>query len=250
MLPRHPDTLRYVRSLRAAHLARLVAAGAIVTGTAACGGNDDAEVFGAADTATTQPNTAPPTTPTTTADTVAITAPTTTAPTTTAPASTPATTESSTTSGAAFPAGGELVVDFTYAPESSDGRVRNPYVAVWIEDAAGNYVSTLAVWYEQSGKGTRWLGDLRAWMSSSDGQVPETSTGATRSAGAYSLVWDGTDLDGNQVAQGDYVVWVEAAREHGPYGVTSATISVTDAGATVTLPDDGELTALSATLTV
>jgi hypothetical protein len=49
--------------VRAAQLTRLVAAGAIVTGTAACGGNDDADVFGTTDaitagteTATTSPS--------------------------------------------------------------------------------------------------------------------------------------------------------------------------------------------------
>jgi hypothetical protein len=244
MLPQRPTTPRYLRSVRAAQLARLVAAGAIVTGTAACGSGDDAEVFGAAADTSADGTTSAVAVSTAAAP---ATAPVATAPET--PTADPAASASA-AAGATFPADGELVVDFTYAPEASDGRVRNPYIAVWVEDTDGNYVSTLAVWYEQSGKGARWLSDLRAWMSSSDGQVPSTSTGATRSAGTYSLVWDGTDLDGNAVAQGDYVVWVEAAREHGPYGVTSATISITDGGATVTLPDDGELSALTATLTV
>ena len=141
-----------------------------------------------------------------------------------------------------------MVVDFTFAAESS-GQVRNPYVAVWVEDADGNYVSTVAVWYEQSNKGMRYLDDLRAWIAASNGEVTSTSTGATRSPGTYSVVWDGTDIDGNLVAQGDYVLYVEAAREHGPYEITSAPITIGDAGFSVTLDDNGELVGLSATLT-
>lgn len=247
MPPQRSVHSRYLRSARAAHLARLVAAGAIVVVPAACGGSDDAEVFGASTTEAGDVTTTPVDTSTPSTSPVATAAP------TVAPATTPATTRSGDTTapavdGATFPAGGELVVDFTYAPDATDGRVRNPYVAVWVEDTTGTYVSTIAVWYEQSDKGTRWLSDLRAWMSASGGEVATTSTGATRSPGSYSVVWDGTDLDGNAVAQGDYVVLVEAAREHGPYEVTSATITIGDAGTSVTLPDNGELSGLTATL--
>jgi hypothetical protein len=234
--PRHANS-RYLGKARAAHLARLVAAGAIVVVPAACGGGD-AEVFGTATTDAAP--TAPATSPATTTGPAATIAPATDAPATDAPAA---------STGAAFPAGGELVVDFTFAAESSDGRVRNPYVAVWVEDGDGNYVATIAVWYEQSDKGTRWIGDLRAWMGASNGEVSSTSTGATRAPGSYSVTWDGTDLDGNLVSQGDYVLFVEAAREHGPYEITSAPLTIGDTGFTVTLDDNGELSDLSATLT-
>jgi hypothetical protein len=109
-------------------------------------------------------------------------------------------------------------------------------------------VQTISLWYEQSGKGARWLNELRGWYAASGGSA--TTSGATRAAGSYSVVWDGTDLDGNLVAQGDYVLYVEAAREHGPYEITSTPITIDGSGFTVALGDEGELTAVSATLTV
>ena len=239
MLPQHPATSRYLRSARAAYVARLVAVGAIVVIPAACGGNGDEDVFasnGTSADATVSATAAPATAGSDQTDVPAATVATT-APAATAPTSTPA--ESS---GATFPSSGELVVDFTYAPSDSGVRVRNPYVAVWVEDGAGNYVSTIAVWYEQTDKGMRYLNDLRAWITASNGEVTTTSTGATRSPGSYSVAWDGTDLDGNKIAQGDYVLYVEAAREHGPYEITSTPVTIGGEGFSVTLPDNGELT--------
>lgn len=244
------STSRYLPKARAAHIARLVGAGVLVVVPAACGASDDAGVFaGVADTAPLdQPASSADTTTATTTPTSTLTS-TTTPTTATTPATSAPATSAPTTNGT-FPAGGEVAVDFTYAADASTGQVRNPYVAVWVEDAEGNYVTTIAVWYEQSGKGTRWLSDLRSWMSASNGDVSTSSTGATRSPGSYSVVWDGTDLDGNPVAQGDYVIFVEAAREHGPYEITSATITIGDSGTSVTLPDNGELSSLTATLAV
>ncbi len=142
-----------------------------------------------------------------------------------------------------------MVVDFTFSA-SSGGRVHNPYIAVWVEDADGNLVQTISLWYEQSSKGPKYLNDLRGWLSASGGTIDSTTSGATRTAGSYSVAWDGTDMNGQPVAQGDYVLFVEAAREDGPYEITSSPIAITDAGFTVALADNGELTDLSATLTI
>lgn len=245
MLPQRSASSRYLRSARAAYLARVLAAGAVVVVPAACGGSSDADVFSAAE-ATTDDVTADDVNATASTVVAATAAPATAsatvaATTAPAPAAAPA--------GATFPDTGELVVDFTYTPSDSGGRVRNPYVAVWVEDSTGAYVATVAVWYEQSNKGTRYLDDLRAWMTASNGAVSQTSTGATRSPGTYSVVWDGTDLDGNKIAQGDYVLYVEAAREHGPYEITSTPLTIGTEGFSVALPDNGELSALTATLT-
>ena len=257
MLPPRYVNSRYLGKARAAYVARLVAAGVIVMVPAACGGGGDAEVFGSATTTAAGASdvTSDAAATTVAAATAAATAApastsatvvTSTAPTTAAPAAT--TVPAAAATGATFPAGGEMVVDFTFAAESS-GQVRNPYVAVWVEDTEGTYVSTIAVWYEQTDKGMRYLDDLRAWITASNGEVPGTSTGATRSPGTYSVVWDGTDIDGNLVSEGDYVLYVEAAREHGPYEITSTPITISDAGFSVTLDDNGELVGLTATLT-
>ena len=250
---------RYLRSARRAHITRVAAAGALVVLPSACGGSGDAAVFGTpsdtvagapvdttnADTTNAATGTTIPgvddttTTPSSSTPAAPATTP------ATAPATTPATVAETTTT---FPAGAEMVVDFTFRPGNT-GRANNPYVAVWVEDTDGNLVQTVSLWYEQSGKGTKWLRDLRQWNATAAG-TEVTTSGATRSAGSYSVVWDGTDIDGNLVAQGDYVLYVEAAREHGPYEITSSPITVSNDGFSVTLADDGELSALSATMTV
>lgn len=149
-------------------------------------------------------------------------------------------------SGAVFPVGAELVVDFTYT-SSSNGRTRNPYIAVWVEDADGNLVDTISLWYKQ-GKGDKWLDDLRSWYAASDAGADVSMSGATRVAGSYTVAWDGTDLDGNPVARGDYTLYIESAREDGPHELTSASFTVADAAFTLSLTDQGELTGASAAL--
>lgn len=164
---------------------------------------------------------------------------------TTTAVTTAVTTASSSESGAVFPGGAELVVDFTYT--SGNGRTRNPYIAVWVEDADGNLVDTISLWYKQ-GKGEKWLADLRSWYAASDAGAEVSISGATRVAGSYTVAWDGTDLDGNPVARGDYNLYIESAREHGPHELTSASFTVGDEAFTLSLDDQGELTGASAEL--
>lgn len=146
-----------------------------------------------------------------------------------------------------FPPGAELAVTFTYQPSDS-GQTRNPYVAVWVEDSDGNLVDTISVWFLQSQKGLRWLDDLRRWYSVSGQGADTTMSGATRVAGSYSVVWDGTDLAGAPIAQGDYVLYIEAARERGPYSITSTSLTIGETATTAAFADDGEITAASAEL--
>lgn len=173
----------------------------------ACGGSGDKAKF---DTTTTSPST-------------------TTGPTTTAPVVI--------NGGPTLPANAAVTIDFTYA--ASGGMIKNPYIAVWIQDAAGRYVDTVSLWY-QKGKGDRWLPDMRAWTSASGGRDTSMSS-ATRTAGSYSVVWDGKDAAGNKVAAGEYVVYIECAREKGPYSVTSVPITCASAPTTATAGDKGEI---------
>lgn len=169
---------------------------------------------------------------------------TTTAETTTTEATTAETTTAETATGAetaVVPQSAELAVSFSYTAADSGERVLNPYVAVWVEDTDGNLVDTIAVWFLQDDKGTKWLDDLRLWYSASNSADDTTMSGATRSPGSYDLIWDATDLEGNAVAQGDYVVYIEAAREHGPYSIVSAALTLGEDGAVVDLGSDGEL---------
>ena len=46
-----------------------------------------------------------------------------------------------------------------------------------------------------------------------------TISGATRGPGEYKARFDGTDNDGKPLPDGDYVLCLEVAREHGTYQI-------------------------------
>ncbi|CAB4705379.1 unannotated protein [freshwater metagenome] len=151
------------------------------------------------------------------------------------------------------PAGVQMVVSFTYSAGADDvGRpIRNPYIAVWVEDSRGNLVQTISAWYQQTPRGLRYLNHLRSWYTQyTESGAEPTISGATRGPGTYTVAWDGTGLAGKPVAQGDYVLFVEAAREQGPYSFTSTPVTLGTSGFGGTLPADGELSALTVEITV
>lgn len=110
----------------------------------------------------------------------------------------------------------ELTIELELA--RFEGRFRRPFVAVWVEDKKKESIRNLAVWYNKS----RWLPDLKRWYSKNqpgkmDPGVMESISSATRSAGKYTLTWDGLDEQGKPVPSGKYTIYIEAAREHGTY---------------------------------
>ena len=117
----------------------------------------------------------------------------------------------------------ELAVDLEIAPQQGY-RYHRPYVAVWVEDATGRRVRTLSLWVNTTGRGPRYIRELRRWFSGEreleDAGGPDlvaTMSSATRLPGQYSVSWNGRDDRGAVVDQGDYRVVIEAAREHGSY---------------------------------
>jgi FAD:protein FMN transferase len=103
-----------------------------------------------------------------------------------------------------------------------DPRYRRPYIAVWVEDTDHFPVRTLALWFQKP----RWLPDLKAWYHSDQVRnlaegtdLSTTLSSATRSPGKYTLRWDGKDNTGKPVKPGRYTIFIEAAREHGTYGI-------------------------------
>lgn len=224
---------------------RALALGAVVavpSVLAACGGSSDEDVLGSGSEGggdTVAATTAVPatTSASTSADTEATEA-----------TGTSATTAAATPSGDPIPTGASLTIDFTFTADGG-GRVRNPYVAVWIEDTQGALVKPIAVWYRE--REAKYLDKLSRWatVDGSDTTL-QTVSSATKPAGSYSLVWDGTDGSGAPVVQGDYVVCVEAAREHGPYDLVSAAVTLGADGFTTDLGADNELTAVAVTYAV
>lgn len=69
-----------------------------------------------------------------------------------------------------IPGGAEMVVEFTYT-QGAGGKNLPPYIAVWVEDADGELVETIALWFQQDQKGPRWLPDLKRWFRKEEAYV-------------------------------------------------------------------------------
>lgn len=98
-------------------------------------------------------------------------------------------------------------------PTIGSGQYKRPYVAVWVEKKGERRaLGTLAVWHEDK----KWLKDMRRWWRKAGRYNPDVDgvTGATRPPGTYQLQWQAEDSQG-QALSGDYLICLEAAREHG-----------------------------------
>jgi len=226
---------RYLRVSRRAMLKSSLGTGVVLI-TGACG-NQDSDVFAGAiaDAPTT---TEPETTSTTSSST------------TSEPAAEPAdsATTSTTTDAAAIAVAGEMIISFTYT-RSAGGKIESPYVAVWIEDADGELLETIALFYEQTRRGARWLDHLDRWFAVDAARIAaggtdnaDTISSATRPPGAYDLAWDGT-ATGTPLTAGDYFICIESAREDGPYSLIREPLRLAGTLPPTPLPDAGELSA-------
>ena len=100
---------------------------------------------------------------------------------------------------------------------SGKGQYKRPYVAVMVVDKDNRVVKTVALWV---GRKTKRDKELRSWYgqgSAYRAKYRQAVSRATRSAGTYTIVWDGTDDDGRSVKQGTYGLFVEINREHGTH---------------------------------
>ena len=153
---------------------------------------------------------------------------------------------SASATGISIPASGQVAIDFTYAA-TGGGNAENPYIAVWVETATGTFVDTISLWYS-SGENERYLSDMRSWMSSSGG-TDRSMSGATRTAGSYSVVWDGKDASGQKMPQGEYLFFIECAREKGPYEVISQPLTIAAVPASASPSGKGEISKVLMTYT-
>ena len=141
----------------------------------------------------------------------------------------------------------ELAVDLEIAPQEG-GRYHRPYVAVWVEDSAGRQVRTLSLWVNTSGRGPRYIRELKNWFlgdrdqqSAGGPDLVATVSSATRLPGRYSVTWDGRDENKKPVDQGTYRVFVEAAREHGTYQLMQQDMTFGAKPVAVDLPGNVEI---------
>lgn len=106
-------------------------------------------------------------------------------------------------------------------PSLNVAEYHRPYVAAWIERGDQSVAANLLVWYDQKKRdkeGEKWLKDLRQWWRRGGRELSmpvDGVSGATRAAGEQKLnLGAGKNALAN-LAAGDYVLMVEAARESG-----------------------------------
>jgi FAD:protein FMN transferase len=123
-------------------------------------------------------------------------------------------------------------------PKINATRYRRPYVAVWIENAAGKSVRSITVW----GNSPRYWPALPAWwkFTKDDKDLVKTVTRATREPGKYEVVWDGKDDQGSPLPRATYTVRVEVHREHGKDLIQTGKIACGANPAKITLAKNDE----------
>ncbi len=127
------------------------------------------------------------------------------------------------------------------------GFAKRPYIAVWVEDTTHFPVRTIGVWHGSD----RYIAELKSWYLkyrstyNNDMNFKSSITSATRSAGKYTLKWDGKDDEGNYVKPGKYIVKIEASREHGTYQLMRQEIICDETPKTINLSGNVEISSAS-----
>lgn len=116
-------------------------------------------------------------------------------------------------SPAPLPAGFQVEVTYVL-PKIEAANYKKPYVIVWVTDAEKNPVKTLLI----QGTRSEWQEDNYIWWRRYGRKQPgvvDAMGKPTRPPGKYAVGWDGTDAEGKRAPQGQYLIHIEAAREHG-----------------------------------
>jgi thiamine biosynthesis lipoprotein len=162
------------------------------------------------------------------------------------PAVAAATTRTAAPPGPPAPGDFELLVNFEINLQSQQ-FVKRPYIAIWVEDENHVPVRTITVWHGSD----RYLPELKSWylkyhiIYANNKNFNTSITSATRSAGKYTVKWDGKDDDGNFVKPGKYVLKIEASREHGTYQLMRQEITWDETPRVVNLPGNVEIASAS-----
>ncbi|MCX7818837.1 MAG: DUF2271 domain-containing protein [Kiritimatiellae bacterium] len=135
----------------------------------------------------------------------------------------------------AAPTGGTLELGVTIRGDSTGFGPRH-VVAVWIEDAQGRWVRTLAV------EGRKQWRRLEAWRAAAGRLAgPDAVTGATRTDwGRLTASWDGLMAGGTPAPDGEYRVRIETTWWNGAGPrVDNLKFTKGPSPQQVTLPDTG-----------
>lgn len=149
---------------------------------------------------------------------------------------------------------GSLTFNYTN-PKPGSNAVMN-VMAVWIENSNGTFIKTRCRYWSNKSSD-----HLPSWKSKSGQNIIDATTGATLKSstnptafGAKTIIWNGTDVNGNVVSDGTYKVLVESAwsnpeppaNQHN--FVSSFTFEKSTSNTTLT-PSDPNLTNVSVTWT-
>jgi hypothetical protein len=156
------------------------------------------------------------------------------------------------TAGAAHAGQVQISIDL---PQASLAEYHRPYVAGWIETAAGQPAGAdggaVFVWYDQrkpNNGGAKWLSDLRTWWRKSGRTLNlpmDGLSGATRAPGRQTLTLESGASAFKTLPPGAYQFVVEAARENGGHSLVKAPFVWNGKAFSATAATTGELGAVS-----
>lgn len=133
---------------------------------------------------------------------------------------------------AASGTGRRIEISFDY--ERQGGAGSNQY-AIWIEDANGELVKTLAVTkYTSTGGWRLRKTSLSHWREIADplhmsmGEIEAVSGATPKTSGTYRVIWDFTDDKGDPVPDGEYRCRMEAALFFSSYAMYEGTFTTGD----------------------
>jgi thiamine biosynthesis lipoprotein len=140
---------------------------------------------------------------------------------------------------APLPAG--FLVQVSYElPKIVAANYKNPFVIIWVTDADKNLVKMLSV----AATKKNWIDSEYVWWRRYGRQDPalfDSNLKPTKAPGKYSVEWDGTDAAGKRAPQGEYIVHIEAAREHGGHAYQAIPVTLGAKATNASLPGKDEL---------
>ena len=140
----------------------------------------------------------------------------------------------------------KLTLDYSIPSHGNRGYVR-PYVAIWISTMNNQAIKNLILY----GGEQRWAGSNSRWwrFAGRRSTVEKINvTRPTRGPGEYQLVWDGRDDSGTLLRAGDYLLHVEASREHGGHSYKNIKFTFAEGTQVIEQAQFGEVGAFKVTV--
>ncbi|UTW60253.1 DUF2271 domain-containing protein [Kordiimonas sp. SCSIO 12603] len=125
-------------------------------------------------------------------------------------------------------------------PDKDEGNYKRPYVGIWVTDTKRELVRSLLL----LGTSKEWMEETYVWWRRYGRKVKAVVDGVTRPTrmpGKYNITWDGRDDYGKPVNEGDYILHIEVAREHGGHTYRQIPISMKNEAFSLTQAAEGEL---------